>query len=1273
MNRGAVLAVALAVVMVASGLTIPVLGGSPAASERTNAVDDGAGPVSVPTPAPDSSSASITQEAESAVEDGVDEGINLVQVQGIEVSQEQRTAALDGALDSAAQHQEASAEQVQAATAGAVHGTLLQAQQVSAEQTQVVVGGALDGALSQHQVATASQLQAATWGASHGAVAQAQRVTAEQLQVAARGGAAGAASEAGEREVERVPVVQEAAQGAAYGALEQYQTLTAEQRQQVTAEHVQFAATGAAAGAIEGSTPDALEQVQGVDLEQRQEVTIKQVQKAATGAAKGALAQQQAVTVEQTQAAAFGAGSGALIQAQSVRIEQVQRITITQIQEAAFGAAKGAIVQSQAATVEQIQAAALGASQGVLVQQQTVSITQTQAAALGASSGAIESAVQFQIIDIEQIQATASGAGEGAATQTQLVDVVQVQTLAAGAASGALAQHQTATVEQIRVAAKAVCEETARLVQNQRISVTQLQVLVQESAADAAAHAAEETIDTDAELGQYLEIELEQRIDAIDELEGEARVSFSDQESDGGTVVVDAVELSEGGFVAIHDDRFLAGDPIESLRGVSEFLEPGEHDDVEIDLDEPLEEDQQLLAVAHLDTTENEAFDYADSGGEDDVPYVGVGGVPAADWALVTGEDEPDASLSVEDQEGDGETLLVGAVSAPVEFALAAEYDGERVESESFGADETVTGLDLDLDPAINANTTVEISVVDDEDTALVTETIEYTFEEPDPDPTAVLTVENQQGDGESLTVAEASASVLYSLTVTDEDDQQRAETEPFDAGEVLENESITLDPALDNETALDIALVDEEGEELASETIEYVLDPAFNVAFVDCSRAEVTASLEDGDQVAASTGFSDTGGFGNTIGEDVVTIGDDVEAPFTGTIVFEVGADDEVADDEITVGVPEYGLYGTAITGISSTSAIPTASIDHPNPDAAACLEEVRPDEPTIEVVDIAVGEDAIDATFGSENPNDAPLVVGSTFFEGTTDEAPPTELEPGETEFTVQWTPESDDERLVWEVDLSVYEYDEPLTAATPPAGDLQPAEPDPPEADDPATFAVEIVGANDPVSQGETLDVETAIENVDDGAGTQEVTLALDGEPVDSTTVDLEPNESALITLSADTDDFEPGEYVAAVSSGDETAETTVMIDAPDEPADPSFFAVTDLSAPETGDAGTAVAVEATVENEGDEAETRTVSYAVDGTVLEQESIELDGDDSIDFTFESTLPPGESTHTISTGDDEASAVIVTEPPETPNEQNESENTTEAQNGSAPTVVTA
>ncbi|WP_436344851.1 DUF7282 domain-containing protein [Natronorubrum sp. FCH18a] len=1111
--------------------------------------------------------ATLAQEQVDAVEAGVDEGIELAQSQGVNVTQEQRAAAIEGASESVTQHQEAEVEQVQEATKGAVHGSLMQSQQVEAEQIQYAVGGATDGALAQYQTVEASQMQSATWGATHGALAQEQRVEVEQIQVATRGAAAGAAFEAGARDIDEKPKIQEAAQGAAYGVLAQYQQITVEQRQQVTLEHVQHAAAGASGGALEGSTQEALEQEQDVEVEQYQRVDIKQIQKAATGGAKGALVQQQEVTVEQTQSAARGASAGALKQVQTVTVEQVQRISITQIQEASFGAAKGSISQSQEATVEQIQAAAEGAAGGVLVQQQEISITQIQYAAFGASEGAIEGAIQQQVVNVEQVQYAAFGAGEGAVIQTQVVDVTQVQSLASGSASGVLVQHQEATVEQIQFAASSACQQTAQVVQYQQISITQLQILTQETASDATAYAVQEEISNPIEISQYIEIEIEQRIEEVDELEGTASIAFADQDGDGESVTVDSVDLSEGGFVAIYAGD-TAADP-NGVIGVSSYLDAGEHTDVEIDLEEPIEGDQPLVAVAHHDTTDDESFQYAASDGEEDEPYVTGAGAPVLDTALVTVDapDDPDdpadpeATLAVSDQEGDGETLVVDEAGADTDFTVTAAYDGEQVESEQFEANETQTGLELALEPPIEESTTVDVSVVGDDDEELANDSLEYTLEDepPTPDPDATLNVSDQTGDGETVTVEEASADVEYALTVTDEDGEQRAASEPFEANETVEFESLDLEPPLEENATLEVA-VESVGAEteadtagdgavadtdadgvLASETIEYTVDggEAFEATFVDCSQAEVTGSFEEGDMIIVATGFYESGGFGNTMGEYAITVGEDVEAPFEGTITYETGEEFTVeeTDDGATVTVPE-GNFGTAITGFASPDAIP-GSIDHPNPDASDCIEEVRPDLPDLSVEDTESTDDGIDVTFGYENPNDAELLVGSEFVEGTTDDEPVDELEPGTNEFTVQWTPEDDDERLVWAVDVSNYDYEDDAVepAATEPAGEIDPTEDAADPTDEPADEEPVDEPADDPVDDEtpteEPIEEETPEDTTEESpAEADETDGPSDESEGDEATGtddggDAEPTESAEPTDTAESEESDASE--------------------------------------------------------------------------------------------------------------------------------------------------
>jgi|GEM_PF-746387 len=1380
------------------------------------------------------------QETNEAVEAGVAEGIELVQAQGITVTQEQRAAALEGARSSVQQYQTVEAEQVQAATAGAVHGSLIQSQSVNVTQIQSAVSGATDGALSQSQSANVTQLQSATWGAAHGALAQSQRVSAEQIQVASRGAAAGAAHEAGTKDIGKAPHVQEAAQGAAYGALTQYQSVTAEQRQQVTLEHVQHAAAGGAAGALAGSTRAVLAQDQRVDVEQRQRVTIKQIQKAAAGASKGALVQEQSVSVEQTQAAARGAGQGSLKQVQSTRLEQRQRVSITQVQEASFGAAKGAISQSQDATVEQIQAAADGSAGGVLVQRQSVSITQIQSAAVGAAEGAVTSAIQRQEVTIEQIQAAAFGAGEGAVTQTQLVEVMQVQRLAQGSASGALVQSQSATVTQIQTAARTASQETARLVQSQRISITQLQTLTEEAAAEATAYAVSEDTDDVTQITQRITVIVEQRIETIDRIEGTAAIDFPDQESDGEQVTIANVSLSEGGFVVVYDGITVDADPA-AIVGVSEYLEAGDHGNVTIDLDEPLAASGPLVAVVHHDTNDDEAFAYAESDGEEDVPYVTGAGAPVIDGAFVTVTDEPDeatATLSVADQEGNGSTLTVDEANASVPYTVTASYDGETVESDTFAAGEAVTNLSLELGPPIEESATVNVSVVGEDGTALATETVEYTVTEAPDERTATLTVADQEGNGSTLTVDEASASVEYALTVTDEDGETRAESDAFAAGEPITNETLELEPQLEESATLEVAVVaTEDNEALANDTLEYTVEesapeepepeaslsvdnqtgdgetltidgasasvpyilsaeydgervdsetieanttvadetlaleppitenttvdvavraaadnavlandsieyaveepepgeptanltvpdqpgdgetltvtwanasveyaitvtdgngtqlaasesfsanetigpeeftleppleenttlevavvtaddgtpietasveytvdgppPGFDVEFPSCQRAVVTASLAEGDRVAASTWFYDSGGAGDTIVEDIVTAGDEIPAPYNGTIVFEIGDERRVTteDEQVLVEVPDYGTFGTYISGISSPEAAEVGSIDYPNP-VERCDEEARPDLPSIAVEETTPTADGIDVTFSYENPNDAPMGSSSRFVEGTTTDEPPSGFEPGQHTFTVEWTPESDDERLVWEADFSTFGYEDPITAATPPAGELEPSEP--------ASFNVSSLETNSPVVQGDPLEVDAEIGNVGGENGTQNVSLAIDDTTVNETSVSLESGENQTVSFTVDTADLEPGEYPLSVATENETAETTITVE---EPVEPASFNVSSLETNSPVERGEQLEVDAEIGNVGGENGTQNVSLAINETTVNETSVSLESGENqtVSFTADTAdLEPGEYLLSVATENETAETTITVE----------------------------
>ncbi|MFC5367833.1 DUF7282 domain-containing protein [Salinirubrum litoreum] len=123
-------------------------------------------------------------------------------------------------------------------------------------------------------------------------------------------------------------------------------------------------------------------------------------------------------------------------------------------------------------------------------------------------------------------------------------------------------------------------------------------------------------------------------------------VTFADGETQaGGTqVVLESVELDEGGFVTVRDAG-LGTDTTGSVIGVSEYLDAGTHESVVVDLfDVPgasFERErlsigsQTLTAVLHRDTDGDRTFDFVASGGAADAPYT-YEGDSLTDDALVT-------------------------------------------------------------------------------------------------------------------------------------------------------------------------------------------------------------------------------------------------------------------------------------------------------------------------------------------------------------------------------------------------------------------------------------------------------------------------------------------------------------------------------------------------------------------------------------------------------------------------------------------------------------
>ncbi|WP_123534765.1 DUF7282 domain-containing protein [Halosimplex salinum] len=101
--------------------------------------------------------------------------------------------------------------------------------------------------------------------------------------------------------------------------------------------------------------------------------------------------------------------------------------------------------------------------------------------------------------------------------------------------------------------------------------------------------------------------------------EATASVTFNDQAvpEENQEVRVESATLSDGGFIAIHEGS-ASGDVI----GTSRYLEPGQHSNVRIDLDEDVSETTTLVAMPHLDDNSNNLYDFPEA----DAPYTADGG-----------------------------------------------------------------------------------------------------------------------------------------------------------------------------------------------------------------------------------------------------------------------------------------------------------------------------------------------------------------------------------------------------------------------------------------------------------------------------------------------------------------------------------------------------------------------------------------------------------------------------------------------------------------------
>ncbi|MFC4541930.1 hypothetical protein ACFO5R_08315 [Halosolutus amylolyticus] len=374
-----------------------------------------------------------------------------------------------------------------------------------------------------------------------------------------------------------------------------------------------------------------------------------------------------------------------------------------------------------------------------------------------------------------------------------------------------------------------------------------------------------------------------------------AMVTFEDQTTDGETVVVQNVTMASGGFVTIHDSSLLVGNVIGSVIGTSEYLEPGTHENVTVTLDEPLEEDETLIAMPHRDTNDNQTYDFVETDGQQDGPYLTPDDEPVTDDAVVTVEDGAVDEEPVDEAPDDSEETEVG------------DFDVSNLEP----MDVTVTQGDvIDVSATITntgeaeATQTVEFRVdgealASEEVTLAGDENETVTFEGID---TAAL----EPGDyTHGVYTEDANQTATLTVEAAEEEpvDEEPVEEEPVEE-EPVEEEPVDEEPV--EEEPVDEEPVEEEpvDEEPAEDerVIEITIEEATVYVFVigDVEEDDVVEEPDDVDEEddldENVTDDEDALDDEDDVDENVTDDEDDLEENVTDD---EDELDDNVTDDE--------------------------------------------------------------------------------------------------------------------------------------------------------------------------------------------------------------------------------------------------------------------------------------------------------------------------------------------------------------------------------------
>lgn len=357
-------------------------------------------------------------------------------------------------------------------------------------------------------------------------------------------------------------------------------------------------------------------------------------------------------------------------------------------------------------------------------------------------------------------------------------------------------------------------------------------------------------------------------------------------------------------------------------------------------------------------------------------------------------------------------------------------------------------------------------------------------------------------------------APITAPITVTDGDDTVLGAVTPDETGEfVLEDVALETDelvvsvPGYEDAIVPDLEVVPGE-----TTTVEIELEPDPEPADFVPEIDTVPEAVDPGEPVPVELSITNPGTepATETITVEFVVADGDVLETVTESVSIEPGETEELTVDFETDGL-DPGEYSVRVpTDTAATAEFVTVVVEE------FVVEVTDADSPVVP------GESGTVTTTVTNDGEVTETQHVQFVVDGELVDTERVTLEPGEsTDVTFEWSPTGLDPGL-YDAVVQVGDESDAVT--------LEVAEPPP--------FELEPVELPDTVAAAEVLEVAVRVENVGDVAGTQPVTLVVDGRPVDTTLLQLDSDASRLVHLHWPTEGIEPGSYGIDVATPTDT---------------------------------------------------------------------------------------------------------------------------------------